>query len=53
MPARKKSSHFIMRRAFKRYLIAKAPEVLVFHFKRFKQTQKAIMAFTNFYDLKK
>ena len=53
MPARKKSSHFILRRAYKRYLIAKAPEVLIFHFKRFKQTQKAIMAFTNFYDLKK
>ena len=53
MPARKKSSHIVLRRAFKRYLIAKGPEVLVFHFKRFKQTQKAIMAFTNFYDLKK
>ncbi|ORX39976.1 hypothetical protein BD324DRAFT_648593 [Kockovaella imperatae] len=53
MPARKKSSHFIMRRAFKRYLIAKAPEVLILHVKRFKQSQKAIMAFTNFYDLKK
>lgn len=51
-PKRMKSSHFIMRRAFKRYMIAKAPEVLVFHFKRFKQTQKN-MLFTNFLDLKK
>ena len=45
--------HYIKRRAFKRYLIAQAPEILVFHFKRFKQTQKALLAFTNFYDLKK
>ncbi len=53
MGPRKKSSHFVMRRAFKRYLIAKAPEVLVFHFKRFKQTHKTGLAFTSFYDLKK
>ena len=53
LPARKKSSHFVMRRAFKRYLIAKAPEILVFHFKRFKQTQKTALSFTSFYDLKK
>ena len=53
MPPRKKSSHFVMRRAFKRYLIAKAPEVLVFHLKRFKQTQKTGLVFTSFYDLKK
>lgn len=52
-PTRRKSSHFVMRRAFKRYLIAKAPEVLVFHFKRFKQTHKSGLTFTSFYDLKK
>lgn len=52
-PHRRQSSHFIMRRAFKRYLIAKAPEVLIFHFKRFKQTHKTSMMFTSFYDLKK
>jgi len=53
MPTRKPSSHFTMRRAFKRYLIAQAPEVLVFHFKRFRQTQKSGLTFTSFYDLKK
>lgn len=53
MPTRRKSLHFTMRRAFKRYLIAQAPEVLVFHFKRFKQTQKSGLTFTSFYDLKK
>lgn len=53
MPPRRKSSHFVMRRAFKRYLIAKAPEVLVFHLKRFKQTQKTSLAFSSFYNLKK
>ena len=52
-PTRRKSSHFVMRRAFKRYLIAQAPEVLVFHFKRFKQTHKSGLTFTSFYDLKK
>lgn len=53
MPNRRKSSHFVMRRAFKRYLIAQSPEVLVFHFKRFKQTNKSGLSFTSFYDLKK
>jgi len=53
MPTRRKSSHFMMRRAFKRYLIAQAPEVLVFHFKRFKQMHKSGLTFTSFYDLKK
>lgn len=53
MPTRRKSLHFTMRRAFKRYLIAQAPEVLVFHFKRFKQTHKSGLTFTSFYDLKK
>lgn len=52
-PTRRQSSHFVMRRAFKRYLFAKAPEVLIFHFKRFKQTHKTSMMFTSFYDLKK
>ncbi|BEJ14298.1 hypothetical protein CspHIS471_0400650 [Cutaneotrichosporon sp. HIS471] len=43
-----RSKHFILRRAFKRYLIAKAPEVLVFHIKRFKQTTSAVYsAFTS------
>jgi ubiquitin carboxyl-terminal hydrolase 16/45 len=53
LPPRRKSTHFVMRRAFKRYLIAKAPEVLVFHFKRFRQTTKTGLTFTSFYDLKK
>ncbi|WVR05167.1 hypothetical protein IAU60_002179 [Kwoniella sp. DSM 27419] len=46
-------AHVVMGRAFKRYLIAKAPEVLVFHFKRFKQTHKSNYGFSSFYDLKK
>lgn len=50
---RTKSSHFVMRRAFKRYLFAKAPEVLILHFKRFKQTTKTSLVWTSFYDLKK
>ncbi|RXK38581.1 hypothetical protein M231_04087 [Tremella mesenterica] len=52
LPGKKKSSHYVMRRAFKRYLIATAPEVLVFHWKRFKQTHKGSM-FYSFTDLKK
>lgn len=36
--AQSRNKHYVLRRAFKRYLIAKAPEVLVFHIKRFKQT---------------
>lgn len=53
LPARRKSMHSVLRRAYKRYLIAKAPEVLVFHFKRFRQTHKSGLTFTSFYDLKK
>lgn len=52
IPNRRKSTHFVLRRAYKRYMIAKCPEVLVFHLKRFRQTQKGL-AFTSFYDLKK
>ena len=52
--ARQASTHYVLRRAFKRYLVAKAPEVLVFHFKRFKQMHKSSLTFaTSFYDLKK
>ncbi|KAK4683803.1 hypothetical protein P7C73_g6422, partial [Tremellales sp. Uapishka_1] len=47
------NKHVVMRRAFKRYLIDTAPEVLVFHFKRFKQTHKTSMTFSSFYNLKK
>ncbi|WOO84323.1 putative ubiquitin carboxyl-terminal hydrolase 7 [Vanrija pseudolonga] len=47
-----KDKNFILRRAFKRYLIARAPETLVFHLKRFKQTGKAGM-YSNFSTLKK
>ncbi|KIR28884.1 hypothetical protein I309_02379 [Cryptococcus deuterogattii LA55] len=47
---KRKSKHFVMGRAYKRYLIAKSPEVLVFHFKRFKQLS---MAFNTFASLKK
>ncbi|WVQ78395.1 hypothetical protein IAT38_000481 [Cryptococcus sp. DSM 104549] len=51
---RRKSRHFVMGRAFKRYLIAKAPEILVFHFKRFKQTHTTNYGFTtSFAQLKK
>ncbi|WVF72229.1 hypothetical protein IAT40_007041 [Kwoniella sp. CBS 6097] len=46
-------AHVVMGRAFKRYLIAKAPEIMVFHFKRFKQTHKSNYGFSSFYDLKK
>ncbi|WWC69375.1 uncharacterized protein I206_103314 [Kwoniella pini CBS 10737] len=48
----KNTSHVVMGRAFKRYLIAKKPEIMVFHFKRFKQTAKSY-SFSSFYDLKK
>jgi ubiquitin carboxyl-terminal hydrolase 16/45 len=51
-PSRRKSTHFVLRRAYKRYMIASSPEILVFHLKRFRQTQKGL-AFTSFYDLKK
>lgn len=51
-PNRRKSTHFVLRRAYKRYMIASPPEILVFHLKRFRQTQKGL-AFTSFYDLKK
>jgi ubiquitin carboxyl-terminal hydrolase 16/45 len=44
-PQRRKSTHFVLQRAFKRYLIAKAPPVMVFHFKRFQQMGKASTAF--------
>lgn len=47
-----KDKNFILRRAFKRYLIARAPETLVFHLKRFKQTGKSGM-YSNFSTLKK
>ncbi|KAL1406772.1 hypothetical protein Q8F55_006177 [Vanrija albida] len=47
-----KDKNFILRRAFKRYLIAEAPETLVFHLKRFKQTGKSGM-YSNFSTLKK
>ncbi|TXT03844.1 hypothetical protein VHUM_04321 [Vanrija humicola] len=47
-----KDKNFILRRAFKRYLIARAPETLVFHLKRFKQTGKQGM-YASFSTLKK
>lgn len=40
-PQRRKSQHFVLQRAFKRYMIARAPPVLVFHFKRFQQSSKS------------
>jgi ubiquitin carboxyl-terminal hydrolase 16/45 len=46
-----RNKHFVLRRAFKRYLIAKAPEVLVFHIKRFKQTTSSV--YSTFSSLKK
>jgi ubiquitin carboxyl-terminal hydrolase 16/45 len=45
------TKHFVLRRAFKRYLIAKAPEVLVFHIKRFRQTGSGV--YSTFSNLKK
>ena len=41
MPQRRKSTHYVLRRAFKRYMIARAPPVLVFHFKRFRLPSKS------------
>lgn len=43
--------HFVLRKAFKRYLISRAPEVLVFHIKRFKQTSNGV--YSTFSSLKK
>lgn len=43
--------HFVLRKAFKRYLISRAPEVLVFHIKRFKQTANGV--YSTFSSLKK
>ncbi|WVN86745.1 uncharacterized protein L203_101917 [Cryptococcus depauperatus CBS 7841] len=42
----KKSKHFVMGRAFKRYLIARSPEVLVFQLKRFKALSQTMTRFT-------
>lgn len=56
MPARRKSTHFVMRRAIKRYMIARAPPILVFHFKRFQQSgkhQATNMYMSTFASLKK
>lgn len=43
--------HFVLRKAYKRYLISRAPEVLVFHIKRFKQTAGGV--YSTFSSLKK
>lgn len=54
MPQRRKSTHYVLRRAFKRYMIARAPPVLVFHFKRFRLPSKSATAYaTSFASLKK
>lgn len=56
MPARRKSQHFVLQRAFKRYMIARSPPVLVFHFKRFQASSKAAasnMYSSSFAQLKK
>ncbi len=54
-PPRRKSTHFVLQRAFKRYLVAKAPPVMVFHFKRFQQIGKPSSSFyaTSFTSLRK
>ncbi|KLO05723.1 cysteine proteinase [Schizopora paradoxa] len=48
-----RAKQVIPRRAFKRYLIAKAPPVLVIHLKRFQQVGKPSMYTTYFSNLKK
>lgn len=56
MPSRRKSTHFVMRRAVKRYMFARAPPILVFHFKRFTQSGKhaaTSMYMSTFASLKK
>ncbi len=55
MPPRRQSTHFVLNRAYKRYLIATAPPVLVFHFKRFQQSGKPSASFyaASFASLKK
>lgn len=54
MPPRRKSTHYILRRAFKRYMIARAPPVLVFHFKRFRLPSKSSTVYaSSFASLKK
>lgn len=54
MPQRRHSTHYVLRRAFKRYMIARAPPVLVFHFKRFRQPSKSSnMYASSFASLKK
>ncbi|KAK2465069.1 hypothetical protein APHAL10511_002877 [Amanita phalloides] len=50
----KRPKPVIMRPAYKRYLIATAPPVLVVHLKRFQQTDKApLLSFTPTYGFKK
>lgn len=54
MPQRRKSTHYVLRRAFKRYMIARAPPVLVFHFKRFRLPSKSSAVYaSSFASLKK
>lgn len=54
MPQRRKSTHYVLRRAFKRYMIARAPPVLVFHFKRFRLPSKSSGTYaSSFASLKK
>ncbi|KAJ9111636.1 hypothetical protein QFC19_000992 [Naganishia cerealis] len=54
MPPRRKSTHYVLRRAFKRYMIARAPPVLVFHFKRFRPPSKSTSMYaSSFASLKK
>ncbi|KAJ9118222.1 hypothetical protein QFC22_004129 [Naganishia vaughanmartiniae] len=54
MPQRRHSTHYVLRRAFKRYMIARAPPVLVFHFKRFRPPSKSSnMYAASFASLKK
>ncbi|TYJ56658.1 hypothetical protein B9479_002588 [Cryptococcus floricola] len=44
---KKKSKHFVMGRAFKRFLISKPPPVMVFHMKRFKQISSYSASFSS------
>ncbi|KAJ9099815.1 hypothetical protein QFC21_003815 [Naganishia friedmannii] len=54
MSQRRHSTHYVLRRAFKRYMIARAPPVLVFHFKRFRPPSKTSnMYASSFASLKK
>jgi hypothetical protein len=52
-PPPPRASRYLLRRAQKRYLLAKLPPVLIVHLKRFQQTSKSSLFGGSFNDLKK